>query len=252
MWGQIGMMARSRFRVGAGVCVLNPMASPSADPYSTLHFSLSPSIRRGLALAASTHGTPLYAYLLPVVRARTSALCHALHASSEDDDTPPSRPLSFSLMYALKACNAPAVVRCILATPGVIGLDVVSLGELLLGLSLGARRLLFTNNNVSAGELYEACDLAAAHAGRVFINCDSLGSVRCLAARYAGAPASLPRPELFLRVNGGSGGGHHAHVVTAGENSKFGLLPAELPLALAAAAAGLAQRAGSVALVAPA
>ena len=99
--------------------------------------------------------------------------------------------------------------------------------------------------------------LTQAHPGRIWINIDSLQTLGVVAAQSTPAGGSetesqpslrihpsacaLPRgTQIFIRVNGPVGGGHHAHVITCGPASKFGIPWQQLPLALSAAdAAGL-------------
>ena len=111
------------------------------------------------------------------------------------------------------------------AAPGV-GFETVSPGELALVRSLfpdlGQDRLLFTPNFAPQSEY------AAAFASGVSVTLDNLHPLREW-------PDILRGHEIFLRVDTGVGAGHHSHVRTAGEASKFGIPLAELDEARALA-----------------
>ena len=100
----------------------------------------------------------------------------------------------------------------ILETEGAY-IDAVSPGEVTLSLNAGfsAERILFTGTSVRNDELNF---LTASH---VTINVDSLSQLNRL--------LSITVPSLLsVRVNPEIGAGHHTHVITAGKQSKFGLL----------------------------
>lgn len=224
------------------------------------HLELPADLRQALASAVAAHGSPAYVYNLELVAQRCGELADAVGATRLGGaEAPPGGPdaPAFALLYALKANACPAVVRTILSCPGFSGLDCVSVGEVHLALALAAPRVLFTNCNVPRGELREVAALAAAHPGRIWVNVDSLDTLgaaplgpppcppggapsRCGGWVHPPSCALPPGTEVFLRVNGPVGGGHHAHVITCGPRSKFGVPWQQLPLALAAAdAAGL-------------
>lgn len=224
------------------------------------------ALRDALLDAAAAHGTPLYAYDLGTVRARLAALADALDAGGNEGgaDAADGAGVRFALLYALKANNCAGVVRAILGSRGVAGLDCVSVGEVALALALGSRSVLYTNCNVSRAEMDAVLALAGGHPSRptLYVNVDSLHTLgvdddggrsssgvvdladpACLSnpAVFDAARCWLPRgTSVFLRVNGPVGGGHHAHVITCGPRSKFGVPHAHVATALAAAdAAGL-------------
>jgi diaminopimelate decarboxylase len=162
---------------------------------------------------ASSVGTPAYIYNLDTVRGQCRQLRAALSTGALD---PP--PL---LLYAMKAnFSRPVLEVCV---SELDGLECVSLGEVLLARRLGAQRILYTNNNASHAELAAVLELARdAGGGRLWINCDSI-------QRLGELPSGS---EAFLRINGPVGAGHHAHVVTCGPNSKFGVPHEDLTMAL--------------------
>jgi diaminopimelate decarboxylase len=230
-----------------------------------------------LLAAADTHGTPLYVYDGSVLDANCALLQRSLaeaFAAAEAKAAPvaamdaATTPLTaasalrrppFQLLYAMKANSNPALVARI-AGHG-FGIECVSLGEVLLARACGARRILFTSNNVAPAEMEAVLALAAqaAAAGAEA----SKGDRRGMAGGVAAVPIWVnvdsadtlsrlpPGTEVFMRVNGRVGGGHHDHVITCGPTSKFGVPWEHVPAALAAAAArgvaivGLHQHIGS-------
>jgi len=128
------------------------------------------------------------------------------------------------LFYAVKANPHPGLLQVMHAAD--IGFETVSPGELDLvrGLfpELGSDRILFTPNFVPRSEYAEA------FGHDVTVTLDNLHPLREW-------PELLRGRELFLRVDTGSGVGHHSHVRTAGEGSKFGIPLTELSEARALA-----------------
>jgi len=143
------------------------------------------------------YGSPCYVYDLDRVRERARALRAAI---AYPDFVP---------LYALKANPCPAVVR-VLVEEGY-GIDAVSPGELAMARRLGVapERILYTENNMTDAEM------AGAVEARVLVNCGSLERLRRLGA--AGVA------EAAVRFNPDVGGGEHAHVLTAGPRTKFGV-----------------------------
>ncbi len=143
-------------------------------------------------------GAPLYVYDEARIRNQFRTLQGAF---------PHPKP---EVHYAMKANSNPAILR-ILQEEGA-WVDTVSEGEVRLALGAGfpAERILFTGNNSTLDEL-ETC-LALG----VSLNLGSLSSLERLAARHPGAAFSL-------RINPGVGAGHHAHCITGGPASKFGI-----------------------------
>ncbi len=121
------------------------------------------------------------------------------------------------VLYAVKANWHPGVLA-LFARLG-LGFECVSAAELehvvatLPGLAAG--RLLFTPNFAGRQEYERAFDLGA----RVTV--DNLHPLAAWPEVFAGR-------EIFLRLDPGRGRGHHAHVRTAGAQSKFGLSLGEL------------------------
>lgn len=151
-----------------------------------------------LLAVVEAHGTPTYAYVEPVIRDRCTRLRSAL-------DALPAR-----LLYAMKANANPAVLRIIHAEG--LGIDAVSPAELDLALRLGFSpdRVLFSANNMTEGEMH------AAHRRGVMLNIGELPRLDAYGRAYPGT-------AVCVRLNPQVGAGHHEHVITAGEDSKFGI-----------------------------
>jgi len=120
--------------------------------------------------------------------------------------------------YAVKANPHPRVLE-ILADEG-IAFECVSPGEVervrevLPGLS--PDRILFQPNFAAIDEY------AAAFEQGVHVTLDNVEPIQHHPDVFAGQ-------DLFVRVDPGRGHGHHRHVRTAGAQSKFGIVPDELP-----------------------
>lgn len=182
--------------------------------------------RQAELLALAAEQTPLYVYDAATVAARARSLL---------DLGPVDR-----VLYAMKANPHPALLRQ-LAGLGV-GFECVSPGELARVFEvlpdLDPGRVLFTPNFAARAEY------VAGLARGVLVTLDNLHPLRAWPEAFAGA-------RVLLRLDPGQGKGHHKHVRTAGNRSKFGIAADELDEAqalLAAAGAtvvGLHAHAGS-------
>jgi diaminopimelate decarboxylase/aspartate kinase len=121
------------------------------------------------------------------------------------------------ILFAMKANPNPDILRRFEAMG--LGFECVSPGELsrVLGLFPGIdrTRILFTPNFAPRTEY------AVAFQAGVNVTLDNLYPLRAWPELFAGK-------EIFVRLDLGHGRGHHAHVRTAGEHSKFGVPLAEL------------------------
>jgi bifunctional diaminopimelate decarboxylase / aspartate kinase len=121
------------------------------------------------------------------------------------------------LFYAVKANCHPGVLKVFHAAG--LGFECVSAAELDHVLSLfpglEASRLLFTPN-FAPREEYRRGFAAGAR-----VTVDNLHPLREWPEVFSGR-------EVFLRLDPGRGRGHHAHVRTAGAQSKFGLAPEQI------------------------
>lgn len=149
---------------------------------------------------ARQFGTPLYVYNEAVLRQR----CRELKALS---------PLpGFGVNYSVKANTNPVLLR-IIREEGLV-VDAMSPGELymdeLAGFSAG--EILYIANNISEDELRNAVEHG------VLVSVDSLSQVETLGRVNPGG-------KIMVRFNPGIGAGHHAKVITAGKETKFGIAP---------------------------
>lgn len=160
-------------------------------------------VRRQELLALAKEQSPLYVYDEETVEQAASALL-ALKA--------PDR-----VFYALKANPNPDVLR-VLERLGV-GFECVSPGEIAhvraLFPELPNERILFTPNFAPRHEYEDALALG------VNVTVDALWPLE----RW---PEVFEGRDIFVRLDPGRGRGHHAHVRTAGAQSKFGVSQEDL------------------------
>ena len=175
---------------------------------------------------AAAFGTPLYVYNETVLRER----CREIRSLS-------GLP-GFSPCYSTKANGNPHLLR-IIREEGLHA-DAMSPGEVALLQAAGFVReeICYVCNNVSPEELAFAARNAAVVSVDSVAQAEAFGRVN-------------PGGEVLVRLNPGIGAGHHQKVVTAGKNTKFGVVPEDfeaLTTALARhtlALAGLNQHVGS-------
>jgi diaminopimelate decarboxylase/aspartate kinase len=182
--------------------------------------------RRAGLLAVAAERSPVYVYDAATLERSARSL---LSLSAVD-----------RVFYSVKANNHPGVLG--LFHDLGLGFECVSVPEiehvLALFPGLDRERLLFTPNFAAKDEYRRGYELGA----RVTI--DNLHPLRAWSEVFRGR-------ELFLRLDPGRGRGHHAHVRTAGAQSKFGLAPEQiddlLPLLAACGArvVGLHAHSGS-------
>ena len=155
-----------------------------------------------LTKAAAQFGTPLYVYEQGVIEGQ----CQKLKRHFPD----------VSFHYAMKANSNPTLLS-IIRKQG-IGAEAVSLGELALAAKAGfkPKNLSFTCASLAEEELVQA----AVSGARVHL--DSLVQLETWGRRALGR-------DVSLRLNQGIGAGHHAHVITGGPHSKFGITVKDIP-----------------------
>jgi diaminopimelate decarboxylase len=161
---------------------------------------------------AEEFGTPLYVYNEAVLRRR----CREIRTLS-------GLP-GFSPCYSTKANGNPHLLRLIHEEG--LQADAMSPGEVALLRAAGFSReeICYVCNNVSAEELAFAAENAA------LVSLDSVAQLEAFGRVNPGG-------EVMVRLNPGIGAGHHQKVVTAGKNTKFGVVPEDFE-AMAAALAG--------------
>ncbi|MDQ7821599.1 MAG: diaminopimelate decarboxylase [Candidatus Eremiobacteraeota bacterium] len=156
---------------------------------------------------AGDYGTPLYVYDGDLIEQRYHELLGFFR-----------RP-RLRIFYAMKAnCNCD-VLR-ILHDAGS-SFDAVSLGEVLLARRLGfaGDRVLYTANNVTMAEVERV------HSLGILTNIESLSLLSRFGSRFPGA-------AICMRFNTDVEAGEHKYVMTAGDESKFGILMDQAPEAL--------------------
>jgi len=167
--------------------------------------------REALLALADTTNTPGYVYHAPTLRTRAQQLM-ALEAVDQP-------------YYAVKANPHPDVLRC-LHDEG-LGFECVSLGEVERVFEavpqVDPQRVLFQPNFAAIDEYRVAFEQG------VRVTLDNVEPLDMHPEVFAGQ-------TIFLRIDPGRGHGHHRHVRTAGAQSKFGIVPDELPQARALAA----------------
>lgn len=149
---------------------------------------------------AEEFGTPLYVMLENRIRGNYQSL---YSASSR-------RYAKTRLLYSAKANTNLSVLR-ILKSEGA-WVDTVSPGEVFLALRAGflPQQILYTGTSVRDDELRYLLENGA------MINADSVSQAERLLR--IGIPS-----VMSMRINPGVGAGHHKHVVTGGEVTKFGV-----------------------------
>ncbi len=175
---------------------------------------------------AAGHGTPVYVYDEATILARINEFKAHLEG------------IPVRLLYAMKANHCPPLLdvmrRC------GLGIDAVSPGELELVLRLGfdPAHILYSANNMTDHEMRYAVEAG------VTMNIGELSGLRRLGEAFG-------ESDVCVRINPQIGAGHHAHVVTGGDRSKFGIPVEQMDRVLDVAArydlriVGLHQHIGS-------
>lgn len=179
-----------------------------------------------LLKAVKEHGSPIYAYSLETISRQYQKIAEAVQG------------VRGRAYYAVKA-NANRDILKLLKGLGA-GAETVSANEIVRATECGFKPedILFTCSNLGKGEFQKIV------ATGVRMNLDSLNQIEWLGE-------ARPGGNISIRINKDVGEGHHAHVVTGGALSKFGIHHAELDAARAAAAkhnlkiTGLHQHIGS-------
>jgi len=115
-----------------------------------------------------------------------------------------------NFFYACKANTNPEILRLI-KKQGV-GIETVSPGEISVAKKVGVpvSKITFTCGSISEEELIWVAKQ------KIRIHLDSLRQVEIFGKHF-------PGEEISVRLNQGIGAGHHSHVITGGQESKFGI-----------------------------
>ena len=145
-----------------------------------------------------TYGSPLYVYDEAILRKRCKELKNLLPG------------FNFKVSYSIKANSNPNLLKIVLDEG--LDADAMSPGEIYVQKMAGftSDRIFFICNNVSAEEMKYAIDR------NILVSVDSLSQLELYGKINPGG-------RVAVRFNPGFGAGHHEKVVTAGENTKFGV-----------------------------
>ncbi|MEZ4818423.1 MAG: diaminopimelate decarboxylase [Bdellovibrionota bacterium] len=125
------------------------------------------------------------------------------------------------IFYAVKANFNPHVLS-VLKEAGVDGIDTVSPYEIALAKQCGfaPTQIIFTGNASSDQELKEVMQ------HEVLCNIGSISELERFGRLFNGA-------DVSLRLNPGVGDGENQNVITGGQDSKFGIIQRDMPIAKA-------------------
>lgn len=147
---------------------------------------------------AAEYGTPMYVYNERILRER----CRELKSMV----TYPK----FTVDYSMKANSNPALLQ-VIRSEG-LKVDTMSPGEIYIAMEAGYRpdEIFYICNNVSEEEMQYAIDRG------ITVSVDSLQQLEQFGKLN-------PKGRAAVRINPGIGAGHHKKVITAGQDTKFGI-----------------------------
>jgi diaminopimelate decarboxylase len=156
---------------------------------------------------AQKFGTPLYVYEAETIKERYLELVENITYEK------------LKIHFACKA-NTNKEVLVLLKKLGS-NIETVSRGEIELALKAGfmPNQIIYTSTSVSKEEM------AFVIKNKIYASLDSLDQIELYGKLNPGS-------KIGLRLNLGIGSGHHAHAVTGGALSKFGIVPSNIPHAL--------------------
>jgi diaminopimelate decarboxylase len=164
--------------------------------------------------AAGQFGTPLYLYDLARLRADVAGIAAAF-------------PDPWVRLYSMKANPLPALVAEVAA--GGFGVSAVSRGELALSMEAGVEpsQTALEGIGKTGADLAQAANLARAGRPLLWVSLES--------TEDAAALAELDTPmDVLVRVNPSVSPETHAGLQVGAAESKFGVLPEELPAVIQA------------------
>lgn len=155
--------------------------------------------------------------LLDLMAGRDAAYVYHRASVAAAADALSALPAVDRVLYSMKANPHPELLRCVHERG--LGIECVSLEEARHALAsidgLSPDELLYTPNFAPRAEYREALELG------LRVTLDNVWMLEHWGAEFAGR-------EVFLRLDPGSGLGHHKMVRTAGSNAKFGVPLSEL------------------------
>lgn len=191
--------------------VLGPTWNELTAPPGTAQTTPWWSAKRDTLLSLAKNDSPLYVYDIDSVRTAAQGLLGLKNVDR--------------VFFSIKANHHPAILRVVHELG--LGFECVAPGELnhidTHFPSLNPTRLLYTPN------FAPAADYQAGFNANAQVTLDNLYPLHAW-------PELFGDRDIFLRVDPGRGKGHHHHVRTAGQYSKFGIPLDELPTAAKLAA----------------
>ena len=156
------------------------------------------------------YGSPLYVYEESVLRSQFRQLSSGFPEGL------------LEIHYSMKANSNPSLLK-ILREEGS-SIDAVSEFEVRLALESGfePQQIIFTGNNNTLAEIEYCVEQ------KVSVNLGSLVLLEKFGQRF-------PHTSVSVRINPGIGAGHHAHCITGGPDSKFGIYHNQIDAVLALA-----------------
>lgn len=144
------------------------------------------------------HGSPLYVYRKDLILGAYNALARAL------------RYKEVKIFFACKANTNHEVLKLLLKAGANI--EAVSPGEIEAALKAGfaPEKISFTCSNIARDELHAVMNKG------VRVHLDSLNQIAWWGEKR-------PNADISIRINRGFGAGSHSHVITGGDESKFGI-----------------------------
>ena len=152
---------------------------------------------------AKEYGTPLYVYNENVLR------------ESMRDVSKIITSYPYRANFSMKANSNPEILKLVLDEG--LNADAMSDNEIRILQYAGfpSDRIFFVPNNVSIDEIKFAVD------NNIIVSLDSLDQLDLYGSYF-------PNTKCAVRINPGTGAGHHDKVVTAGKNTKFAIQESEI------------------------
>lgn len=152
---------------------------------------------------AQEYGTPLYVYNENVLRESMRDVSNIITS------------YPYRANFSMKANSNPEILKLVLDEG--LNADAMSDNEIRILQYAGfpSDRIFFVPNNVSIDEIKFAVD------NNIIVSLDSLDQLDLYGSYF-------PNTKCAVRINPGTGAGHHDKVVTAGKNTKFAIQESEI------------------------